>query len=78
MWSVLSALGESFMSWQQVVVISIMVLGGCFLGFEGKETIAAMILGAAGGFISQPLMKRPEVAAPASLVDASGAPSKSR
>ena len=55
--AVLSLLGESFMSWQQVAVIAILVLGGCFLGFEGKETLAAMILGAAGGLISQPLLK---------------------
>jgi hypothetical protein len=55
--SILSSLGESFMSWQQVAVIAILVLGGCFLGAMGKETLAAMILGAAGGFISQPLLK---------------------
>lgn len=55
--AVLSLLGESFMSWQQVAVIAILVLGGCFLGFEGKETLAATILGAAAGFISQPLLK---------------------
>lgn len=55
--AVLSSLGESFMSWQQVAVIAILVIGGCFLGFEGKETLAATILGAAAGFISQPLLK---------------------
>lgn len=62
---ILSSLGASFMSWQQVAVIGILVLGGCFLGFEGKETLAATILGAAAGFISQPLLqgkgKSPEV-----------------
>lgn len=58
--TILSLLGESFMTWQQVAVIAILVLGGCFLGFEGKETLAAMVLGAAGGFISQPLLKAKE------------------
>lgn len=62
--AVLSALGESFMSWQQVTVIAILVIGGCFLGFEGKETLAATILGAAAGFISQPLLKAKETAPP--------------
>jgi hypothetical protein len=54
---VLASLGESFMSWQQVAVIAILVLGGCFLGAMEKETLAATILGAAAGFISQPLLK---------------------
>ena len=54
---ILNRLGASFMTWQQVAVIAILVLGGCFLGFEGKETLAAMVLGAAGGFISQPLLQ---------------------
>lgn len=45
------------MSWQQVAVIAILVIGGCFLGYAGKETLAATILGAAAGFISQPLLK---------------------
>lgn len=64
--SVLSLLGESFMSWQQVAVIAILVVGGCFLGFEGKETLAATLLGAAAGFISQPLLKARDNTSPAS------------
>lgn len=58
--TIIKTLGESFMTWQQVAVIAILVLGGCFLGFEGKETLAATILGAAAGFISQPLLKAKE------------------
>lgn len=66
---ILSSLGESFMSWQQVAVIGILVLGGCFLGAIGKETLAAMILGAAGGFISQPLLKPRDTKGPIPVVN---------
>jgi hypothetical protein len=51
-------LGDSFMSWQQVTVIAILVIGGCVLGAIGKETLAGILLGAAAGFISQPLMHK--------------------
>jgi len=45
------------MSWQQVVICSVFVVGGVVLGLEGKETLAATILGAAAGYLAQPLLK---------------------
>ncbi len=54
---IVKALGESFMTWQQVAVIAILVLGGCFLGFTGHETLAGALIGGAAGFVSQPLFK---------------------
>lgn len=67
MFSIIKALGESFMTWQQVTVIAILVLGGCFLGFSGRETLAATLIGAAAGFVSQPLFKGQSQEKPASL-----------
>ena len=58
--NLLTTLWASFMTWQQVAVIAILIVGGCFLAFLGKETLAGTILGAAAGFISQPFFKRKE------------------
>lgn len=46
------------MTWQQVVICSVFVIGGVVLGLEGKETLAATILGAAAGYLAQPLLTK--------------------
>lgn len=46
------------MTWQQVVICSVFVVGGVLLGLTGKETLAATILGAAAGYLAQPLSAR--------------------
>jgi isopentenyl diphosphate isomerase/L-lactate dehydrogenase-like FMN-dependent dehydrogenase len=48
------------MSWQQVVIVIVFVLGGVVLGLHGNETLAATALGAAAGFLTQPLLRAKE------------------
>lgn len=42
-------------NWQQVVITVSLVVGGVVLGLHGKETLAATLIGAAAGFLTQPL-----------------------
>lgn len=46
------------MSWQQVVISVVFVAGGVVLGVTGHETLAASAIGAAAGFLSQPLLRK--------------------
>jgi isopentenyl diphosphate isomerase/L-lactate dehydrogenase-like FMN-dependent dehydrogenase len=48
------------MSWQQVVIVIVFVMGGVMLGLHGNETLAATALGAAAGFLTQPLLRAKE------------------
>jgi hypothetical protein len=43
------------MTWQQIVLAITLVVGGVVLGITNHETLAATVLGAAAGFLSQPL-----------------------
>lgn len=43
-------------NWQQVVITVSFVVGGVVLALNGKETLAATLIGAAAGFLTQPLI----------------------
>jgi hypothetical protein len=56
----MAQIGAFFMNWQQVVIVVVFVLGGVVLGLHQQETLAATILGAAAGFMTQTVLKGKE------------------
>lgn len=55
--NIMATLGAFIMTWQQVILCMSFVAGGVVLGLKDKETLAAMILGAAAGYLAQPFLK---------------------
>lgn len=44
-------------NWQQVVITVSFVAGGVVLGLYGQQTLAGTLIGAAAGFLTQPLLR---------------------
>lgn len=59
--NIMATLGAFIMTWQQVILCMSFVAGGVVLGLKDKETLAAMILGAAAGYLAQPFLKNGSV-----------------
>lgn len=55
--NIMATLGPFIMNWQQVILCISFITGGVALGLKDKETLAAMILGAAAGYLVQPATK---------------------